>query len=654
MRALPGSSSLPVLLLAACAPATTQRAAAPAIAAPPPPQRYAVQPPPAPLAPARRAKVTELVPELDRLFAADVAQRHYPGIGVGIVLDGELVYARGFGQSDLAARAPFDEDTVFPIASVTKSFTALAILKLRDEGRLSLDVPAAEYYPPLQSVLYPTRDSPPITVRQLLTHGSGLPEDNYWVDVLGEMTDADLRALVESGMSFSRAPDTRWEYSNVGYALLGKVIEQVAGMPAREYIRREMLVPLGMTSSGWEPAEIPRERLAVGYRGREGYRARDSRQEPAPIQPLGVLDVAGGLYTTVRDMSRYLAFQLSAWPPSDGPEAGPVRRSTLREMQQGTRRADFREFPGVLLLPEPPPLAQVADERLRLTASAYGDGLLSSTTCAEDFQVEHSGGLPGYSTYLLLLPERGFGTILFVNDERVGSRPDREAMVLFRRAGLLERRAVVPVPALLDARAAVDRLLGSWDAEAARRLFEPTFFSYQPVEKLAEQFARLRAEHGACRPEGTLEAVNWLRGRWRLECDRGAVTFVGALSPRSHPRLQALLWRSTLPPSAGMTEAARALAGLVGAWNDGRARSLLAPATDLGRTRKAMARLAVDHGSCSVERPLSGDGSKEGVFLLACSDGPLQLSLSLDEKTGRVSEWSGAPPRAPDSPNCAR
>jgi len=616
--------------------------------------RYAVQPPPAPRPPEQRAKLADLVPQLDKLFADDVAKNHYPGLGVGIVLDGELVYARGFGFRDLGAKSPFGVDTVFRIASVTKGFTAMAVLKLRDEGKLSLDVPAAEYYPPLAALAYPTRDSPPVTVRQLLTHGSGLPEDNYWADVAIDMTDADLAALVQSGMSFSSAPDTRFAYSNVGYALIGKIIEKVSGMPAREYVRQQVLLPLGMTASAWELEEVPRDRLAFGYRGAEGYRSQDGRQEPAPILRDGVFDVAGGLYTTVQDMARYLAFQLSAWPPSDGPETGPVRRSSVREMQQGQRRADLRDFPRALLAADPVPVALATDERFLLTALAYGEGLMSMTTCAEDFQVEHSGGLPGYTTFLILLPEEGFGTILFVNEERVSSRPDREAMALLRQAGLLKKRAVTPVPALVDARAGVSRLLVEWDGEAARQLFEPSFLSYQPLEKLAEQLDKLRRAHGACRADGPLEVVNWLRGRWRLSCDSGAVVFAAALSPRAHPRLQALLWRSELPPGPRMSEAARTLAGLVGTWSEPRAKALFAPAVDLSRARKSLARLGIDHGKCSVERPLRGDGSSEGVFQLACTDAPLELSLSLDEKTGRVTEWRGAPPRSADSPNCAR
>jgi CubicO group peptidase (beta-lactamase class C family) len=643
-------------LLAACAsgPVPPDPQPSPAAVAARPAMLYRTRPASPPPDPARKDKVAALVPELDKLFAEDVARNDYPGMGVGIVLDGELVYARGFGARSLKTRAPFDADTVFRIASVTKSLTAMAVFKLRDEGRLGLDVPAVRYYPPLARLAYPTRDSPPITVRQLMTHGSGLPEDNFWVDVSIDLSDAELQALVASGMSFSRAPDTAFEYSNVGWALLGKIIERASGMPAREYIRRELLGPLGMSASGWEVDEIARDRLAVGYRGADGYRGKDKRKNPAPIQKDGVFDVAGGLYTTVRDMGRYMAFHLSAWPPRDAPDAGPLRRSSLREMHQGTRRGSWSDFLSALLHEEGRPLVQVSNEGIELASFSYGGGLITATTCADEFRVEHSGGLPGYSTALLLLPESGFGIVVFINDERVHSAPHMAALAMFRKAGLLTRHKVSPSPLLVDAAAGVNRLLASWDPAEAARIFEPTFFAYQSADKLGAQLRELADRHGRCRPDGVIHAPNWLRGRWRLACERGTVTFAAALSPRARPRLQALVWDSHLPPNRRMRQAAATLVGLIARWNAAAARQLFESGVDMSRTRKALAHLAVEGGSCRLGPVKSGDGASEAVFELRCRDAPLLLSLSLDEKTGRVKNWRGYPPRAPDSPNCAR
>jgi len=600
-------------------------------AAPPaaPAMRYAALPPPPPLDPARLDKARALAPELDKLFADDLAANKYPGLGVAIVLDGEPVYVKGFGLRDLATKAPFDADTLFPIASVTKSFAAMAILKLRDEGRLSLDAPAATYYPPLAELAYPTRDSPPVTVRELLGHGSGLPEDNYWVDVQIDMSEADLLALIRSGMSFSRAPDTYFEYSNVGYGIAGQIIAKVSGMPAREYIRKEILAPLGMTASVWSRREAPPDRFAVGYWGADGYQGIDTQKLPSPVKEPAALDVAGGLYTTLGDLARYVAYHLSAWPPRDDAESGPVRRSTLREMHQGTRRADWVEF--ALEEREPVPFVEVSDDRVRLTTYSYGNGFMSRFTCSDDLQVEHSGGLPGYGTYLTMLPERGVGVVLFVNDTRIDSRPDRAALELLRKAGLLEKRAVTPAPALLAAQKTVDRLLATWNADEAIQLFEPTWFRYQPVEGFGAQLQKLAADHGRCQPASPLEAPNRLRGGWRVTCERGAIRFAAALSPNASPRLQYLKWASELPASPAMKAAATALL----------------------RDRDARARLALDGGTCTLGDAVDGDGTKHSVFALTCTKRPLELEVSLDD-ANKVASWRVHRARTDDTRYCAR
>jgi CubicO group peptidase (beta-lactamase class C family) len=161
--------------------------------------------------PRRAQRFAALVPQLDRLFAQSVVDDHVAGLAVGIVLDGKAIYVKGFGVQNRDTGAPFGTRSVFRIASVTKSITAMAILKLRDEGKLRLDDPAVLYWPALAELTYPTRDSAEITVRQLLTHGSGLPEDNNWVDAAGTVSDEQFEQMLHAGMRFSRAPDTSYE-----------------------------------------------------------------------------------------------------------------------------------------------------------------------------------------------------------------------------------------------------------------------------------------------------------------------------------------------------------------------------------------------------------------------------------------------------------
>src|SRR5262245_37528538 len=130
----------------------------------------------------RRAKLATAFPEVDKILTDFAKSVHAPGAAWGIIIDGELAHQGTFGVRDVATKAPVDGDTVFRIASMTKSFTAMSILKLRDAGKLSLDDPAERYVPELKTLRYPTSDSPRITVRHLLTHSAGFPEDNPWGD----------------------------------------------------------------------------------------------------------------------------------------------------------------------------------------------------------------------------------------------------------------------------------------------------------------------------------------------------------------------------------------------------------------------------------------------------------------------------------------
>ena len=151
----------------------------------------------------RVAKLSASFPEIDRVFTEYAKREHIPGAVWGIVIDGRLAHVGVTGYRDIAAKAPVDSGTVFRIASMTKSFTALAILKLRDQGKLSLDDLAEKWVPELAGLKYPTTDSPRITIRHLLSHAEGFPEDNPWGDQQLARTDDEM---------YSRygRPDTRW------------------------------------------------------------------------------------------------------------------------------------------------------------------------------------------------------------------------------------------------------------------------------------------------------------------------------------------------------------------------------------------------------------------------------------------------------------
>ena len=190
-------------------------------------QRGGTNPPAVFADPGRRTKLSAAFPEIDRQVAAFMERTHVPGAAWGIVIDGELAHVGVAGHRDTATKAPVTRDSVFRIASMTKSFTAMAIVKLRDEGKLALDDPAERYVPELKGLRYPTTDSPRITIRHLLSHAEGFPEDNPWGDQQLAATEAEFSDMMRRGIPFSNPPGIAYEYSNYGFAILGRIVSNV-------------------------------------------------------------------------------------------------------------------------------------------------------------------------------------------------------------------------------------------------------------------------------------------------------------------------------------------------------------------------------------------------------------------------------------------
>jgi CubicO group peptidase (beta-lactamase class C family) len=248
--------------------------------------------------------------QLDAIFADFQRENHIPGLVYGVVVDGRLIHTKSFGVQDLTARRPVTQDSLFRIASMTKAFTALGILALRDKGMLSLDAPAETYVPELKGWRYPTGDAPRIRVRDLLTHTAGFVTDDPWGDRQTPMPEAEFTKLLAAGVPFTRTPGLQMEYSNLGYALLGRVIANVSGLPYRTFVERTLLGPLGMASSDFEVSEWPIERRAIGYRWENGAWAEE------PTLAHGAFGAMGGLQTSATDYARYLAWILSVVNPT--------------------------------------------------------------------------------------------------------------------------------------------------------------------------------------------------------------------------------------------------------------------------------------------------------------------------------------------------
>ena len=353
-------------------------------------------PTPAFVDPDRRQRLLAACPVVDAVFHRYAAQGSAPGSAYGVVLDGELVYTGSLGCADLGHQTPASPDTAFRIASVTKSFLAAAVLHLRDAGNLRLDAQAAHYAPELAHLVYPTRDAAPITVRDLLTMAPGWPEDNAWGDRQLALHDAELDALVRQGIPFANAPGIAFEYSNLAYMILGRIVQRAAGTSALTYITEQLLRPLGMAATVWNTAAAATP-VAVGYR----WENQQWCAEPA-LPANGDAAGFGGLLSTVRDLARWVAFFLTAWPPRDEPEDAPLRRSSRREMQQLWRDAGLTMIRPSLSAP-----SQAHRVGYGFGLSVGNDGRLRT--------VGHSGGLPGFGSHMAWLPEHGLGIVALGN-----------------------------------------------------------------------------------------------------------------------------------------------------------------------------------------------------------------------------------------------
>lgn len=252
---------------------------------------------------------------------------HQPAVSIGLVHDQQLLWTRGFGYRDVERGSPATPQTIYRIASITKTFTATAIMQLRDAGALQLDDPLAKHLPWFE---YQNRfpEAPVITIRHLLTHTSGLPREAdfpYWTDHRFPTREEMIEALKSQESVF--APETEYKYSNLALALAGEVVAAVSGEPYADYIQRHILDPLGMASTFVRTDDIDRGRLATGYE----IRRPDGTQPVAPETDSQGLMPAANMSSTVEDLARYISLQFR-----DRPAGGEqiLQGSTLREMHR--------------------------------------------------------------------------------------------------------------------------------------------------------------------------------------------------------------------------------------------------------------------------------------------------------------------------------
>ena len=439
-----------------------------------------------------------------------------PAVAFGLLLAGELVHVGAVG--DLSAdRAGVAQ---FRIASMTKSFTAATVLSLRDEGLLPLDAPVAEILPWAGSMGLPAA-SPPVRVQHLLTMTAGFPTDDPWGDRQESLALEDFDALVAEGLTFCRPPGMEFEYANIGYALLGRVIAQVTGRDYRDVVRERLLDPLGMTSSTFDVSST-----ADRVIGMHPVAAGLVEQAEGPS---GAFSPMGGLWSTVADLARWVGFLESAW--ADAPEAGPLARWSRREMQR----------PHITVGRQPDG-----------SFDSYGLGLRISDHPDVGRFVHHSGGYPGFGSHMRWHPDTRWGIVALGNRTYAPMRPVcaeileeivREEAPEAARARAIERLW----PQTERAMDLVESLLVQWDDAALDSAAAINLDLDQPRAERREAWGARRVG-SLTRDASSIASSSPAHARWTVATDAGDLQLDVLLTGEREPRIQAMAVRSPEDP----------------------------------------------------------------------------------------------------------
>ncbi|HEY6013504.1 MAG TPA: serine hydrolase domain-containing protein, partial [Candidatus Limnocylindrales bacterium] len=459
--------------------------------------------------------------------------------------------------------------------------------------------------------------------------------DDPWGDRQQGLDVDEFLAMAAGGLSFAWAPGTRWEYSNLGYGLLGRLITAVAGREYRDVVRERILAPLGMTSTGYLEEEVPPDRLA------RGYLWRGDRFLEEPMDGYGALAAMGGIFTTVRDLATWVRGFIEAYPPRDEPGmAHPLSRASRREMQQ-----PMVSFDAGITSP-------TADADPELDGAAYGFGLFAFEHLRWGRIVGHSGGYPGFGSNMRWHAPSGLGVVVLANGRYApSSLLARDLLLSLLDAEAVPSRRVRPNAATAAARTAVEGLLDRWDDAVAASLFAMNVDLDEPIVLRRAAMARLRAVHGRLVPDPAEEPVSHspFQLAWWMRGERGRVKLEILLSPERPPKVQALVLTSVPEPPPALRAAAERIAAslVVGEGEAPVWPSELAidASLDVSALSRALRATEARFGTVRLGSVIAGDGNREATFRLDCTRGHLDLTLARDPASGRLTKVRLRPDR---------
>jgi CubicO group peptidase (beta-lactamase class C family) len=361
-----------------------------------------------------------------------------PGMSIGIVHDQNLLWSRGFGLADVEKKIPATPETIYSICSISKLFTSISVMQLRDEGKLSLDDPLKKYISWF-SIKDKFSDSPEITLRGILTHSSGLPRESdypYWTGPRFVFPTREEIIKKLSSQEELYPAETYFQYSNLGMALAGEVVAEVSGMPYAEYVKKNILSPLSLKDTTSEIPEAQRgKRLATGY----SNRLRDGSRQAIPFFLVRGMAPAAGFASTVEDLARFASWQFRLLGKG-GKEI--LNANTLKEMQR----------------------VHWIDPDWKTT---QGLGFSISRRDGKTY-IGHGGSCPGYRTQLSLCPKEKLAVIVMTNANDVD--PEEYVREIFEIVGPALAKAIELPGKAKKAESELVKFIGQYERPIGREM----------------------------------------------------------------------------------------------------------------------------------------------------------------------------------------
>ena len=441
-----------------------------------------------------------------------------PGIALGLIKDGKLINIFGVGEITLKSKKVPDANSVFRIASMTKSFTATAILLLRDRGLLRLDDPIIKYLPWTKNIGLP-EDSSEILIRDLLTMGAGFPTDDPWGDRQEDMSYPELDYLVSKGISFARQPKTGFEYSNLGYALLGRVVSVASGVDYFDFIKKEIFNELAMKVTTFDERE-PTKDVKV-----DGYAQYDQGLTLQAITYPGSFSAMGGISSSINDLVSWVAHFQSAWKVKT---KSVLKISSVREMQEPQRHISTVMLKDINL------------KKSKTITTSYGFGLFIDEDSLLGRFVSHSGGYPGFGSHMRWHPQSGYGVIALGN---LTYAPMNELATEVMNKIVVEVKAL-PATKELDiwnstqkAVETVVRLLNKWDENIADKNFAMNVDMDKPREDREKEFKKVNTKLGKFKVKD-IKSDSPATAKAELKGSKGSIFVEVQMSPEKDNKIQ--------------------------------------------------------------------------------------------------------------------